>query len=132
MKIRTTDAQGRFEFTGLPVNCRFRIDVRAKGFPRRWVYAATTREPQPDHDGAPVLTGDFKVTLATPVDVPIKMVFGDTREPAPRVAVQAGRGSGEYPGNDRRPGSRHLEAPAGNVSDGELAGPRDALSRHRG
>ena len=87
MKIRTTDAQGRFEFTGLPVDCRFRIDVRAKGFPWRWLYAATTGEPQPVHDGSPVLTGDLKVTLATPLDVPIKMVFGDTGEPAPKVAV---------------------------------------------
>ena len=92
MKIRTTDAAGRFEFTGMPENCRFRIHVRAKGFPDRWIHAATTREPQPPHDGGPVFTGDFKLTLTTPVDVPIKMVYGDTREPAPRVAVQAVEG----------------------------------------
>jgi protocatechuate 3,4-dioxygenase beta subunit len=92
MKIRTTDAQGRFEFTGLPANCRFRIDVKAKGFTNRWVYAATTRGPQPAHDGAPVFTGDFTVTLATPLEIPVKLVFGDTGRPAPRVAVQAGEG----------------------------------------
>jgi RNA polymerase sigma factor (sigma-70 family) len=92
MKIRTTDAAGRFEFAGLPVNCRFRIDVRAQGFPEHWVYAATTREPQPDHDGGPVFTGDFKLTLATAVDVPVEVVYADTRQPAPRVLVQAVRG----------------------------------------
>jgi beta-lactamase regulating signal transducer with metallopeptidase domain len=92
MKIRTTGADGRFEFTGMPENCRFRIDVRAKGFPDRWIHAATTRAPQPPHDGGPVFTGDFKLTLTTPVDVPIKMVYGDTREPAPKVAVQAVEG----------------------------------------
>jgi RNA polymerase sigma factor (sigma-70 family) len=92
MKIRTTDAAGRFEFSGLPENCRFRIDVRAKGFPERWAYAATTREPQPDHDGGPVFTGDFKLTLAAAVDVPIKVVYADTGQPAPRVLVQAAKG----------------------------------------
>jgi RNA polymerase sigma factor (sigma-70 family) len=92
MKLRTTDAAGRFEFTGLPVNCRFRIDVRAEGFPEHWVYAATTREPQPDHDAGPVLTGDFKLTLATAVDVPIKVIYADTGQPAPRVLVQAVKG----------------------------------------
>jgi uncharacterized protein (TIGR03067 family) len=92
MKIRTTDAGGRFEFADMPVDCRFRIDIAAENFPGRTVYAATTRGPQPDYQGTQVLTGDFKVTLATPVDVPIKMVFSDTREPAPRVAVQAAKG----------------------------------------
>ena len=92
MKIRTTDDAGRFEFSGLPEKCRFRIDVRAEGFPEHWVYAATTREPQPVHDGAPVYTGDFTLTLTTPVDVPIRMVFGDTGQPAPKVAVQAVEG----------------------------------------
>jgi RNA polymerase sigma factor (sigma-70 family) len=92
MKIRTTDASGRFAFTGLPANSRFRIDIRAEGFPWRRFYAATTPEPQPDHDGGPVYTGDFKLTLSTPVDVPIKMVFADTGQPASKVAVQAAGG----------------------------------------
>ncbi len=79
MKIRTTDDDGRFAFEGLPVNCQFRIQIRAKGFPDRWVYAATSQEPQPDHDGSTVLTGDFKLTLATAVDVPIKVACTPTR-----------------------------------------------------
>ncbi len=92
MKIRNTDAHGRFEFTGLPIDCRFWIHLRAKNFPWRSFYAATTDGPQPDHDGGPVLTGEIKLVFATPVDVPIKMVFGDTGKPAPKVAVQAVEG----------------------------------------
>ena len=93
MKIRTTDTQGRFEFTGLPGDCRFWIHLRAKDLPWQSFYAATTDGPQPDHnDGVPVLTGDMKVVFATPVEVPIKMVFGDTGAPAPKVAVQAAAG----------------------------------------
>jgi RNA polymerase sigma factor (sigma-70 family) len=92
MKIRTTDALGRFKFEGMPGDCRFWIAVRAKGFPSYSFHAATTRDPQPDHDGVPVLTGDMKVTLAIPVDVPIKMIYADSQRPAARVAVQAVEG----------------------------------------
>jgi hypothetical protein len=92
MKIRKTDAQGRFEFTGLPGDCRFWIHMQAKDLPYQSFFAATTDGPQPDHDGAPVLTGDMKVVFETVVDVPIKMVFGDTGAPAPKVAVQAAKG----------------------------------------
>ena len=131
MKIRTTDAQGRFEFTGLPVDCRFRIDLRAKGFPWRWVYAATTREPQPAHDGSPVLTGDLKVTLATPLDVPFKIVFGDTGEPAPKVAVEAAEGLVSTLQATDDQGRVTLRLPTRKISDEVLAGPRDSVSRYR-
>ncbi len=92
IKVRTTDTRGRFEFNGLPVDCRFWIHVRAKNFPWRSFFAATTDGPQPDHDGAPVLTGEIKLVMETAIDVPIKMVFGDTGTPAPKVAVQAAAG----------------------------------------
>ena len=92
MKIRTTDALGRFDFEGMPVDCRFWIAIRANGFPDRSFNAATTRDPQPEHDGAPVLTGEMKITLEIPVDVPIRMVFADTLKPAAKVAVQAAKG----------------------------------------
>lgn len=91
MNLRTTDARGRFEFTDLPVDCRFWIHLRAEGFPDQSFNAATTDGPQPDHHGAPVLTGELKVVYAKPIDVPVKMVYGDTGAPAPKVAVQTAK-----------------------------------------
>ena len=90
IKVRTTDASGKFFFTGLPPDCRFDIDVRAKGFPDRWLFAATTDKPQPDHDGYPVYASGMRLTLATAFDVPIKLILADTGQPAVKAFVQAG------------------------------------------
>ncbi len=92
MRVRTTDADGRFEFTGLPEGYLFRLQVRAKDYPNRWVYAATSQEPQPPEGGAPVLTGEINLTLASSVEVPIQIAYGDTGKPAPRVLAQAIKG----------------------------------------
>ncbi len=90
MKVRTTDADGRFEFSELPHGYLFRFDIRSEGFPDRTIHAATASGPHPDHYGSPVLTGELMLTLATPIDVPIHLRYGDTGEPAPRALVQAG------------------------------------------
>ncbi len=89
MSVRTTDASGRFEFSDMPENCRFRIILRAKDFPDRTIYAATSAGPQPEYQGATVLTGDFRVAMTTAVAVAVRMVYGDTGKPAAKVAVQA-------------------------------------------
>ena len=89
MKIRTTDALGRFAFEGMPADCRFRIDVRAKGFPSRWVLAATAAQSPRFYLGSPVETGDLKITMAIPIEIPVRMIFADTGKPAAKVAVQA-------------------------------------------
>jgi hypothetical protein len=87
MKLRTTDASGRFEFTGLPRDCRFRIDVRPNRYLSRWVYAATSDAKQADFDGFPVHNSDFTLTFVTPVEVPIEVLYADTGKPAAKVAV---------------------------------------------
>ncbi len=92
MKVHTTDAAGRFDFGGMPEDCRFRINVRVKDYPEQWIQAATVPGPVRNHDGFPVLTGELKLTLTTPVDIPIQLVFEDTGRPAARALVQAGGG----------------------------------------
>jgi RNA polymerase sigma factor (sigma-70 family) len=90
MKLRTTDALGRFEFTGLPVDCRFRIMVGGKGFPSSSILAATASKSERYLYGEAVQTGELKVVVPIPMDVPIKMVYADTRKPAAKVLVHAG------------------------------------------
>ena len=94
MRVRTTDAEGRFEFADMPEGCRFRIILRAKGYPDTTVYAATFDGAQPDYDNSPVLTGEIKVALTTAVAVPIRLVLGETGQPAEKAFVQAGGSSG--------------------------------------
>jgi RNA polymerase sigma factor (sigma-70 family) len=89
MKRRTTDALGRFEFTGLPIDCRFRIMIGAKGFPSSSILAATALVSERYFLGEPVQTGELKVVMPIPKDIPIQMIYADTLQPAPRVAVQA-------------------------------------------
>jgi hypothetical protein len=92
MRSCKTDAEGRFTFTGLPRETVLQIVVAAPGYPYRWIYAATTREPQPDRGSEPVHSGEINLVLGTPLGVPIQVVRDDTGEPAPRVLVQAAQG----------------------------------------
>lgn len=86
-KTQTTDADGRFQFTGLPEKVRFRMDVRADGFPGRSVWAAT-RDRIMEFDGAPlVYVGEMNLVLRRPKTVPIRVVYDDTGEPAAQVFV---------------------------------------------
>ena len=90
MKVRRTNGDGRFDFTGLPADCLFRIDVRAKDFPYRSVNATTRRGPLPNHVQVAAVAGEINLTLFRPVEVSFRMVAGDSGLPAPKVLVQAG------------------------------------------
>ena len=90
IKVRTTDADGRFAFDGLPPEYYFRIDVRAKGYPDRWVHTATSTHAAAEHDGLPVLSGDMTLTLASARDVAVRVTLGDTGRPAAKVSVAVG------------------------------------------
>ncbi len=90
IKVRTTDVDGRFAFDGLPPEYYFRIDVRAKGFPARWICAATSTHVAPEHGGLPVLSDDMKITLASASNVAVRVTLGDTGRPAAKVSVAVG------------------------------------------
>ncbi len=87
VKIRTTGADGRFEFTGLPADYRWSIDVRPPGHPPRVIHATTHEGIDSDANGIRVYSGDFDVVFASPRKLKIRVVYGDTGEPAPKVGV---------------------------------------------
>jgi beta-lactamase regulating signal transducer with metallopeptidase domain len=90
MTVRNTDKNGRFEFTELPEECQFEIDVHAKGFYVRRFWAATTVVPQQDHEGHPVQTGDLTLAFPKPAILSGKLV-DDLGEPIPdaRVSIRS-------------------------------------------
>ena len=87
VKIRTTGADGRFEFTGLPAGYLWGLDVRPPGHPSRRIYAATREAVDSDANGNRVYSGDFEVVFAPPRKLKLRVVYDDTGEPAPQVGV---------------------------------------------
>jgi len=105
IKVRQTGADGRFEFTGLPPDCRFSIDVRPPGFSTRSISAATCDQRRTGLQGLPILVGEMKLTFVRPREVPVLVLYGDSRKPAPNVFVDGSQkeaSSWQTSGNDGR------------------------------
>ena len=115
MQIRRTDAAGRFEFTGLPAGCRFRVDVKPPGFPSRMIWFATQTGLPKEYDGNLLYDGlkDFEIRFPAPRNVPIQVLYGDTGKPAIKVWVELfAKNAGAYKTTDAA-GRTQLEVPAG-------------------
>ena len=93
-KTRYTDADGRFEFTGLPADCRFRIDVRPKGFPSRWIWGVTAQNFAVEANGRPIHSDGMTLKFIRPKIVSLRVVFDDTGAPAQNVLVGAANAQG--------------------------------------
>ena len=87
VKVRYTDDQGRFEFTNLPADRVFRIDVEPPGYTERQIYAVTREGVDKDSQGNLVYSGEMEIVFARPRKVKLHVVYGDTGGPADRVGV---------------------------------------------
>ncbi|HVU89648.1 MAG TPA: hypothetical protein VHD36_20130 [Pirellulales bacterium] len=112
IRIRTTDADGRFSFTQLPKDCRFRIAVSPPNFAGRSIWAAT-RDDLRDDEGNTILNGDIVVEFAHPRVVPIQVLYGDTDKPARRVLVQGDSAGAHWSETSDEEGRVTLRLPPG-------------------
>lgn len=87
INVRKTDADGRFEFTGLPSDFRWRIDVSPPDHSSRIIWAVTRDVPKTDARGNRVYSGDFEVVFSDQREMTFRVVYDDTGEPAPKVGV---------------------------------------------
>ena len=87
VKVRRTDDNGRFEFTGLPNDCKFWIDVLPAGHPSRSICTTTGERVDWDPRALRIYSGDFEVVFPRPRQVKLHVVYGDTGKAAHNVGV---------------------------------------------
>jgi beta-lactamase regulating signal transducer with metallopeptidase domain/protocatechuate 3,4-dioxygenase beta subunit len=96
MQIRKTDADGRFEFSDVPADCRFRINIQPPGYPTRQIFVSTRAGLGGDYDGIHLYDGAQGIDLrfAVPRSVRIRVVYADTGEKAAKAYVDAANKGG--------------------------------------
>jgi protocatechuate 3,4-dioxygenase beta subunit len=90
VKVRTTDETGGFEFTGLPPDGLFRIDVRHPEHAAIDLWMATSDRELPKLGGkTEIHLEDVLLTLRKVYPAKLRVVYEDTEEPAAGVYVSA-------------------------------------------
>jgi hypothetical protein len=143
----TTDGDGRFQFDGLPAEVGFRVSMTHPDFARIIRHVATTQRPVDTFDyplatlvrgsaRPPVSTGALDLVLKATRQVAVRVVYGDTGKPAPKVFFGvgvSGDGNTAYGVSDAE-GKFALKLPPGEYSghaDPRDQGPSSAYVRTR-
>lgn len=110
---RKTDADGWFEFSAMPSECEFRIQIIPTGFSERMIHATTGNNYVSQHPI--VYTDGEELVFPRPVPVTVNVIFADTEKPAPNVWVSGGNwnGDGSQHGSTNADGQLVLNLPPG-------------------
>ncbi len=110
---RTTDKDGWFEYSAMPLNCEFRIEVNPEGFAKRMIHATTGENYKSQY--TVLYRNDDDVVFPRTAEVTVSVQFADTQQPAPRVWVSgdALHGSGSQYGSTNESGEIVLSLPPG-------------------
>ena len=87
MRLRVTDEQGRFSFDNARAETRYRIFVTPPGFGQRQIYAIASAAKSRQGTGKGVRYDGMKLVFRRRYPSQIKVVYGDTGEPAKNVYV---------------------------------------------
>jgi len=117
---RWTDEQGRFSFEHLPVDRRFRIQVKPPGFARRMIFAATLPIDRQITDEPIVPDGDT-MFFAALRSVPVSVVYDDAGLPAENVNVHLGNSDASHWQVTDAAGNAELRVPPGDYDVRYLA-----------
>ena len=93
IKSRVTDDHGIFEFSDLPRDHRWRLDVRPSGHPSRWIWVVTNDRGESESrskDGVIIYRQDFELVFARPREILFQVICADTGDPAEKVGVSGG------------------------------------------
>ena len=93
IKTRVTDKEGFFEFSDLPSDHRWWLDVRPSGHPSRMVWVVTNDKganESTSKDGVTIYRQDFELIFVRPREILFRVIYSDTGEPAEKVGVSYG------------------------------------------
>jgi beta-lactamase regulating signal transducer with metallopeptidase domain/protocatechuate 3,4-dioxygenase beta subunit len=89
VKIRVSDEKGYFEFTELPADFRWDLDVHPKGVSPRRITVVTGEPDFEVLDASESYRGDFELVFPRPRQITFRVVYSDTGQPAEGVGVGA-------------------------------------------
>jgi protocatechuate 3,4-dioxygenase beta subunit len=113
VKIRKTEKDGRFKFSALPPDCRFRVVIRTPDGLIQGGWLSTKEGLKEELNGTPVYSDGAEIAFPKAFRIPVHVTFGDSKQPAEKVRVGAGTNGSYSAGVTDSQGLLELSLPAG-------------------